>query len=308
MAAQGVCIVEDFFDPTDSSSFSASCAPELFQCDKEQAQYILRKKTKKAHVFNNVQRMSKSSAYKTTVHKEYRPPNGSNGARITLLECEANTAPMAKYTYQMDVLLHSLFQRKDAQKRDPKNWLKKMTNLAGGSEYQHAHSDQGRPSQFKDEKTFPFVATHGFGTYPFQLWLLPNAATDIKYGFPHTFKPSNLLLMRGDFVHAGGILKDPRCHMEFYPLPEAGLVHGHTHHYWLQDLRARQPARKWSTSFLWQGPHFPFAYPFASYTKNSKQQMRTLISYPPEVTQHILQVSRSDAGDETWKQIATQRF
>jgi hypothetical protein len=96
--------------------------------------------------------------------------------------------------------------------------------------------------------------------------------------------------------------------MEFYPLPEAGLVHGHTHHYWLQDLRARQPARKWSTSFLWQGPHFPFAYPFASYTKNSKQQMRTLISYPPEVTQHILQVSRSDAGDETWKQIATQRF
>ena len=261
-------------------------------------------------MFNSVLQMSKSSAYKTTVHKDVRPQSSfkPNGPRITLLPCEANTAAMSKYKYQMDVLLQSMFKMAHPGKRDPKNWVRKMTNLAGGTEYQHAHSDQGRPLSFRDEKTFPFVATHGFGKYPFQLWLLPNAATDMKYGFLHTFNPSDLLIMRGDFVHSGGILKDPRCHMEFYPLPEAGLVHGHTHHYWLQDKNTRNVTRKWATSFLWQGPHFPFAYPLASFTKNSKQQVRTMISYPPEVTQHILAGTSSDAGQDTWRKISTQRF
>ena len=217
---------------------------------------------------------------------------------------------MSKYTYQMDLLLQNIFRRseKNICKCDPANWIKKMTNVVGGTEHQHAHSDQGRPHQFKDEDIFPFVATHGFGKFAFQLWLLPNAGADIKYGFLKTFKPTSLVLMRGDFVHAGGISKEPRCHMEFYPKPEAGKVHNHTHHYWLEDMRSAADNRKYATSFLWQGSHFPFAYPFVTYKPNAKGQIRTVISYPPEVTSTILAGPQSYVQKDLMEQLASQRF
>jgi hypothetical protein len=131
---------------------------------------------------------------------------------------------MLEYKDQMGKLLDNIFPENDIQKRKPKNWLTKMQNLVGGNSYQHQHSDQGRPLEYKEEKTFSFVATHGFGIYEFELWLLPQASGQHKHGFLHRFKPQALILMRGDFVHAGGASLDPRCHMVFYPLPAAGLV------------------------------------------------------------------------------------
>ena len=114
---------------------------------------------------------------------------------------------MAKYDDQARRILKSIFAPKDKpQLKNPDNWIRKMTNLVGGTHYQHAHSDQAWPFDLEGEKTFPFVATHGFGVHPFEMWLLPRSQRGKQeYGILHTFSPTALLLMRGDFVHAGGV-------------------------------------------------------------------------------------------------------
>ena len=117
-----------------------------------------------------------------------------------------------------------------------------------------------------------------------------------------------LVLMRGDFVRAGGVLTDPRCHMSFYPRPAAGLVHGHENHYWLEENEDHEEGRKFVTSFLWQGPHFPFAYPFATYTKNKDDRVRTVLSYPPKITADILMKAKTLDAEETWRRISAQQF
>jgi hypothetical protein len=112
------------------------------------------------------------------------------------------------------------------------------------------------------------------------------------------------------FLHAGGVAKEPRCNMQFYPLPPAGLVHGHEDHYWLeQDYTAtEEEARSFQTSFLWQGPHFPFAYPFATYRENSMGRVRTVLSYPPAVTKAIIDTKKDSVADSRVKEVASQRF
>ncbi len=74
-----------------------------------------------------------------------------------------------------------------------------------------------------------------------------------KYGFLHTFKASQILLMRGDFVHAGVPSTVPRGHMKFYPQPEAGWKLPCT--FWNRKNSDR-------ISFLWQESYPPCAYPF----------------------------------------------
>jgi hypothetical protein len=74
-----------------------------------------------------------------------------------------------------------------------------------------------------------------------------------KYGFLHTFKASQILLMRGDFLHAGMPLTVPRGHMKFYPQPEAGWKLPCT--FWNRKNSDR-------ISCLWQGAYPPCAYPF----------------------------------------------
>jgi hypothetical protein len=137
-----------------------------------------------------------------------------------------NADEMGKYDYQMRLILENIFDKKDKRgKKDPKNWTCKMNNLVGGDMYQHAHADQAWPFELEGERTFPFVATHGFGVNPFEMWLLPKSARGKQdYGILHLFPRTALLLMRGDFVHAGGALWYPRCHMKFYPRVDAGLV------------------------------------------------------------------------------------
>jgi hypothetical protein len=63
-----------------------------------------------------------------------------------------------------------------------------MTNIVGGTEYQHAHADQAWPLELEGERTFPFVATHGFGMNPFQMRLLAKSPRGKnEYGILHTY-------------------------------------------------------------------------------------------------------------------------
>ncbi len=73
----------------------------------------------------------------------------------------------------MRLIIENMFDKRDkGNKRNPDNWICKMTNIVGGTEYQHAHADQAWPLELEGERTFPFVATHGFGINPFQMRLL----------------------------------------------------------------------------------------------------------------------------------------
>ncbi len=103
------------------------------------------------------------------------------------------------------------------------------------------------------------------------------------YGFLHTLPSTALLLMWGDFIHAGGVSWQPRCHMKFYPRLTAGLVREHALHYWLQpsfqcDIdEEKTEGSQEERSFLWQHYAFPFAFPtlFNIYATKFKRSRRT---------------------------------
>ena len=141
---------------------------------------------------------------------------------------------MAKYEDQMNLILQNIFEKKEkTPKSNPRHWIRKMTNLVGGTLYQHAHADQAWPWELEGERTFPFVASHGFGKNEMEFWLLLKSIRGkSEYGFLHNLPRTAMLFMRGDFVHAGGTKWHPRCHMKFYPLTEAGSVFDSEHNYW----------------------------------------------------------------------------
>jgi hypothetical protein len=88
------------------------------------------------------------------------------------------------------------------------------------------------------------------------MWLLPKPFSNTnKYGFLHTFKASQMLLMRGDFVHAGVPSTVPRGHMAFYPQPEAG---------WKRESSFWNRKNWEKVTFMWQGAYPPFGYPCVS--------------------------------------------
>jgi hypothetical protein len=89
------------------------------------------------------------------------------------------------------------------------NWKLNWNTLVGGINYQHPHTDTGRTGTYQNLDVFPFVALHGFGLDLFSLWLLPEPF-ELRYGFLHTFESHQMLLMRGDFVHAGVPSNIPR--------------------------------------------------------------------------------------------------
>ena len=103
------------------------------------------------------------------------------------------------------------------------NWKTGYTTIINGTGYQHPHADAGRPDSYKGLKIFPFVTLHGFRIDEFSVWLFPDPYSNTnKCGFLHTFKPNQMLFMRGDFVHAGVPSQTPRGHMKFFPSAEAG--------------------------------------------------------------------------------------
>jgi uncharacterized protein Usg len=201
----------------------------------------------------------------------------------------------------MELLLQNMFSKYDkACKKNPQNWMYKMTNIVGGLEYQHAHADQGWGMDFEGEKTFPFVATHGFGEHPFSMWLLPRGNRGKNdYGFLHSLPRTALLLMRGDFIHAGGVSWLPRCHMKFYPRVDAGLVRKHPHHYWLKSSfqcdidEPVAPDSQDERSYLWQHYHFPFAFPSFQHVYNTTtKEVEEIIHYYPEITHGLMDTSK----------------
>jgi hypothetical protein len=204
---------------------------------------------------------------------------------------------MEKYAYQMRLILENMFEKNEkAAKKDPTNWICKMSNIVGGSEYQHAHADQAWPSELEGERTFPFVATHGFGVNPFQFWLLTKSTRGKnEYGMLHTLPCTALLIMRGDFVHAGGAMWYPRCHMKFYPRMAAGRVKKRDDNYWLlpnfkPDISEEHTEKDVEHVFLWQHYNFPFAYPHSVRTYNVKHAcVDDIVTFPPELTNQLLE-------------------
>jgi hypothetical protein len=59
---------------------------------------------------------------------------------------------MAQYDYQMRMILENIFDKNDKpHKKNPDNWVRKMTNLVGGTLYQHAHADEAWPYEHEGE-------------------------------------------------------------------------------------------------------------------------------------------------------------
>jgi hypothetical protein len=156
------------------------------------------------------------------------------------------------------------------------NWKMGATSIVNGLGYQHPHADAGRPDSYKGMKIFPFVTIHGFGVSSYTMWLLPDPFSNSnKYGFLHTFRADQILLMRGDFVHAGVPSTVPRGHMKFFPSAEAG---------WNQE-NAYWHRKGWeAVTFLWQGGHPPFGYPHIGTPDLSGKQV---VHYPVGYTKML---------------------
>ena len=153
------------------------------------------------------------------------------------------------------------------------NWKMGATSLVNGVGYQHPHCDAGRPEAYKGMKIFPFVTIHGFGIDAFSMWLLPDPFSNAsKYGFLHTFAPHQMLLMRGDFVHAGVPSPIPRGHMKFFPSAEAG---------WNQATSFWHRKGAENVTFLWQGSHPPFGFPCVG---TADIQGKQIVTYPVTYT------------------------
>jgi hypothetical protein len=84
-----------------------------------------------------------------------------------------------------------------------------------------------------------------------------------------------MLLMRGDFVHAGVPSQIPRGHMEFFPLSGAGWTSRPA--YWAR--KGYQQA-----AYPWQHTYFPFGYPDVGSANETGAQ---LITYPVDVTMYL---------------------
>ena len=158
------------------------------------------------------------------------------------------------------------------------NWKATHTVLTGGTNHQHAHCDNATVNTYANLDVFPFVCIHGFGVSEFGLWLHPSPLAR-QYGFYHTFAAKNMLIMRGDFVHAGGPgSTNTRAHLEFFPREGAGWTRKRS--FWnMKNTNKIQP------TFLWQQPTYPFAYPYAA---DPTMDGDVVITYPPSLTKILL--------------------
>jgi hypothetical protein len=180
-----------------------------------------------------------------------------------------------KYKPQLECIIRGMFPGETAG--DPNAWELNFNSIVGGVCHQHPHCDAGRVGTYQGLPIFPFVALHGFGIHPFSVWILPPG---FEYGFMHTFQADQILFMRGDFVHAGVPSPIPRGHMAFYPLHGAGWERRNP--FWLRTGV--------DTTFAWQTPTFPFAYPDVG-TPNDQGVMA--VRYPVAMTD-ALQIPLKD--------------
>ena len=191
-----------------------------------------------------------------------------------------------KYNGQAEDIIKGMFQNHTKKSgrnpaSDPKNWSVEQNIVVGAQDHQHPHCDQGKVGSYASELIFPFVAVHGFGVNEFQLWLLP-CHRRRDHGFLYQFPKTAIVFMRGDFVHAGGCLQEPRAHMEFFPQAEAGWDDENP--YWAPNRM--EGWMKDKTIFLIPDLRCaPFAYPALSKRAPSGDQTAT---YPADLTDYLI--------------------
>ena len=88
-----------------------------------------------------------------------------------------------------------------------------MQCIRGGLYIQTPHGDTGAEGAFHGKEVWDMVGVHGSGGVPARLYvkLYKN-----KYGCLFTVPIHHLLLMRGDCVHAGDKMKEPRFHFHLF--------------------------------------------------------------------------------------------
>ena len=170
------------------------------------------------------------------------------------------------------------------------NWKLNWTTVIGGTNYQHPHSDTARIGSYNNLDVFPFVALHGFGLDPFSLWLLPEPF-ELRYGFLHTFEAHQMLLLRGDCLHAGTPSTIPLGHMEFFPLRGAG---------WTRRPACWARKNFQQDGFLWTHPTFPFGYPDVGSPNDNGMQ---LVTYPVDVTRYLQHPLKGEQQSEVAKKM-----
>jgi hypothetical protein len=247
--------------------FTADCQPS-----QEQADYILKTNLdNKFVIFDNAVWSDTSSSIsleekteRIGARMQLKAANHSGKWQKVFLDYTK------KYNKQLECIIQGMFV--DGEAGNPSNWIMKNNSIVGGTNYQHPHCDSGRAGRYQNLQMFPFVTLHGFGTYPFALWILPEG---YEYGFLHTFDADDILFLRGDMIHAGVPSLQPRGHMEFYPLHAAG---------WLRRNPFWAKTGDKNTTFPWQLPTFPFGYPEIGTPDEKGTQ---IISYPVHLTQAL---------------------
>ena len=193
--------------------FTADCQPS-----QEQADYILKTNLDNKYViFDNAVWSDTSSSIsleqkydRIGARMQLKAANHSGKWQKTFLDYTK------KYNKQLDCIIKGMFV--DGEAGNPSNWIMKNNSIVGGTNYQHPHCDSGRAGRYQNLQMFPFV-THGFGTYPFALWILPEG---YEYGFLHTFDADDMLFLRGDRFMQGCPLYSPVGIWNFTPYLQLG--------------------------------------------------------------------------------------
>ena len=253
-----------------TSLFPEGCRP----C-KEQADYILNtNEDNKVVIFEGAVYSDTSSV----IHLETKKDKQGGRCRYQLKQAGHSGQWARKYVDyqkqfrpQLECILKGMFG--DSPAGDVDNWNANLNSIVGGVCHQHPHCDHGRVGTYQDLEIFPFGALHGYGLTPFSLWILPPG---LEYGFMHTFASDQIVFLRGDCVHAGVPSPVPRCHYEFFPLLSAGWSRRNP--FWTRPATT-------DTTFAWQTPSHPFAYPDVG----TPSDLGTMsVSYPVSVTDALM--------------------
>ena len=102
--------------------------------------------------------------------------------------------------------------------------------------------------------------------------------------------------MRGDFIHAGSILRSSRSHLDFFPLQSAGWPHHNP--YWGNQVRYEKWKKEQNTFLVPDLRSYPFAYPTFS---DQDAEGYQVVTYPPQLTAQLVTIvndSDEDFEDE----------
>lgn len=125
---------------------STSHPPALFTSTQEQADWATKAGISRDVIFDGVLRSTVTAGYDTIMAVQAAKTKSQKAEgpveRQQLRACRSNYNHMLKYQYQMKLLLENIFPPKASKmKKNPTNWMFKMTNVVGGIDYQHPNAD-----------------------------------------------------------------------------------------------------------------------------------------------------------------------